>query len=127
MRWKQLERRKRFTIIGVLVLAVGLGISVLVYATAREDEDAVGYDVAGERSYAVSPLSSKKYVHDLERFGGKSAVLADAFNRWFDGLWHGESLAYTIAFFTALTAGGFFLAARSAGADAHAEPADRTG
>jgi len=32
---------------------------------------------------------SKKYVHDLELYGGKSAVLADDFMRWFAGLCYG--------------------------------------
>jgi hypothetical protein len=29
--------------------------------------------------------------------GGKFAAYLDEFDRWFDSLWHGKALAYTIA------------------------------
>jgi len=38
---------------------------------------------------------SKKYLHDLELYGGKVNVLAAEFTNWFYGLWHGKSLAFT--------------------------------
>jgi hypothetical protein len=122
MRGKETKRQTRLYLISALILLVGLSSAVLIYATSGDDDgDAVGYDVAGERSYAVSPQSSKKYIHELERFGGKASVLADGFNRWFDGLWHGTSLAYTIACLTILTSAGFFLAARI---EVHDPPSD---
>lgn len=40
------------------------------------------------------------YLHDLELYGGKANLLADELMRWFAGLWHGESLAYTIGCIT---------------------------
>jgi hypothetical protein len=40
---------------------------------------------------------TKTYVRDLERFGGKAAVLFDEFNRWFAARWHGKALGVTIA------------------------------
>jgi hypothetical protein len=51
-------------------------------------------------------------MYDLELYGGKAAVLADEFTRWFAGLWHGKSLACMgacIAIFISL--GAFFAAA----------------
>jgi hypothetical protein len=38
-------------------------------------------------------------------------VLADEFRRWFDGLWQGKSLAFTITFITIFISFGFFLVA----------------
>jgi hypothetical protein len=67
--------------------------------------------MAGGQAYTVSPGNSKTYIHDMEVFGGRSAVLADGFRRWFSGLWRGRSLALTIACATVLTAAGFFLVA----------------
>ena len=62
--------------------------------------------------YAVQPGDSKMYRHELERFGGKAAVLADEFERWFSGLWKGKRLAGTVAVISLLVALGFFNAAR---------------
>ncbi|MGE5715429.1 MAG: hypothetical protein ACM369_02170 [Acidobacteriota bacterium] len=41
--------------------------------------------------------NSKKYLRELEVYGGKANVLATQFRHWFDGLWHGRSLAFTVA------------------------------
>jgi len=51
-------------------------------------------------------------VHQLERFGGKAAVMFDQFNRWFAGLWEGRQLGITLACITVFIAAGLFLAAR---------------
>jgi hypothetical protein len=48
-------------------------------------------------------LESKKYLHDLEVYGGKANVLAAEFREWFSGLWSGKNLAYTIVVLTVLT------------------------
>ena len=49
-------------------------------------------------------------------------MLATQFMRWFDGLWHGRSLASTVAFLTLLLAFGFwFIATRYAQALVPAE------
>ena len=98
--------------IGIVVLLVGLISAFVIYIMAeRRVADAVGYDFIDGQAYGISPESSKRYVHDLEVYGGKAAVMADAFNRWFSGLWQGTSLAYTIAFIAAITSWGFFFVA----------------
>jgi hypothetical protein len=57
------------------------------------------------------PENTKIYKHDLEVYGGKAAVLADDFRRWFVGLWHGKSLAFTITCITIFVSfAGFFTA-----------------
>ncbi|MFL6574606.1 MAG: hypothetical protein ACJ8G4_22835 [Burkholderiales bacterium] len=56
---------------------------------------------------------SKLYVHQLERFGGKAAVMFAQFNRWFVRLWEGRQLGITVAWITIFIAAGlFFLVAR---------------
>jgi hypothetical protein len=43
------------------------------------------------------PLDTKKYLRELEVYGGKSNILATEFREWFAGLWQGKNLSYTIA------------------------------
>ena len=104
--------KRRLYIIAVVVLVTGLLGSLSVYVTAgSEAGNVLGYDVAGGELHPISPDESKTYRHDLEVYGGKANVLMDKFIRWFDGLWHGKALAFTIASFTALISFSFFLAA----------------
>ena len=51
------------------------------------------------------PLESKKYLHDLELYGGKANILFTEFRDWFAGLWYGRNLAYTVAVLTVITVG----------------------
>ena len=67
----------------------------------------------GDNAYLIAPENSKKYVHDLELYGGKANVLANEFMSWFVGLWHGKSLAFTVACITIFISLGFFLVART--------------
>jgi len=69
----------------------------------------------------VSPRAGKcnlpfgEYKSDrrnVELYGGTAAVVADALNRWFAGLWHGRPLAYTLAVLAIGIALACFLAAR---------------
>src|SRR4051812_1781687 len=92
----------RFSIAALLVLAAGLGAGVTIYFTA-DDPAPNAYLIVGDTAYAYDAATSKTYVRQLERFGGKSAVLFDEFNRWFASLWQGKRLGITIA---ALSAGG---------------------
>jgi len=80
-------------------LASALGI----YLAAADD--------AGNAALAEMH-GSKPYVHQLERFGGKAAVMFDQFNRWFAGLWEGRQLGVTVAWITIVVAAAMFLVAR---------------
>ena len=91
----------RLYLISVIILLVGLGIAILIYLTAYNASDS---DLGLE--------NSKIYIHDLELYGGKANVIANEFRNWFDGLWHGKSLAFTVAFITVFLSFGFFFAAR---------------
>jgi tetrahydromethanopterin S-methyltransferase subunit A len=96
------------------ILVLGIFCSVLIYLVADEDNSAneVGYVIAGGVSYPIAPNQSKRYIRDLERFGGKSAVIFDEINRWFDGLWRGKALGVTIGWISVLVSLGLFLFAR---------------
>ncbi len=119
---KERNPQTRLRMIGIVILLIGLISAAAIYIiTERSAASAVGYDIVDGQAYAISPGSSKRYVHDLEMYGGKAAVMADEFNRWFNGLWQGTSLAYTIAFLSIVTSLGFFFVASRTGDDIHYE------
>lgn len=73
------------------ILAVGFGAAAVAFIVDRQrPENPLGYD----------PLETKKYLHDLEVYGGKANVIAAQFREWFSGLWYGKNLAFTIAVIT---------------------------
>ncbi len=45
-------------------------------------------------------FDSKAYLRELEVYGGTLNVIAAEFMQWFDGLWHGQQLAFTVAWIT---------------------------
>ncbi len=91
------NRRKRARTAAVLVMLAGLSISALVYLRAEGDPHS---GISGEFALEESMRDSKRYVHDLEIYGGKANVIASDFIRWFSGLWEGTQLAFTIAAIT---------------------------
>jgi hypothetical protein len=85
---------RRVRVVTRAILAVGFSASIAVFAAAgARPEDPL-----------TDQLNSKKYLHDLEMYGGKANVLASEFREWFAGLWYGRNLAFTIAALTVLTA-----------------------
>ncbi len=102
MKWQTINPRARLYLIATIVLIVGLGIAITVYLTAESSSD---------NTWVREFESSKRYEHELEVYGGEMNVLLDRFNRWFAGLWHGKSLAYTIACITIVVSAGIFLVA----------------
>lgn len=95
-----------------MVMLVGLGSAIFIYWTAGENSrNILGYEADGGSVYPIMPEDSKKYMRDLELYGGKAAVLTEEFKHWFAGLWHGKSLAWVVAGTTILVSFGFFYAA----------------
>lgn len=112
MKWKITKLQTLLYLISAVVLLVGLSSALLLYLTAENDSDSVaGYEIEGGNVYPVTPEDSKKYLHDLELYGGKANVIANDFMRWFAGLWHGKSLALTVACITIFISFGFFFVA----------------
>ena len=90
--------KRLFHLLSAMILLVGLSSAVLIYQKAdRDTRAALGYEAADGSVYPIMPEDSKRYLHDLEQYGGKANVLADEFRRWFVGLWQGKSLAFTVA------------------------------
>jgi hypothetical protein len=94
---------KRCYAITAAILVAGLSGAVVIYVTAA---DPVADPFAEFEN-------SKKFSYELERMGGKAALAANSLNKWFAGLWQGETLAYTIAVLTLVVAAGYYFIATS--------------
>jgi len=101
MNVRTIGARTRLYLIAAIILAVGLGSSIIIYLAA---------DPVSELSPMYDFQNSKRYIHDLEVYGGKLNVLSDQLVRWFGGLWHGRALASTILCITLPISFLFFLA-----------------
>src|SRR5450759_4981144 len=98
MKWGLLTAQERIRAGTRAILVLGFAAAVVIYLTAQPPpENPLGYD----------PLDTKKYLHDLEVYGGKANVIAAQFRDWFDALWHGKQLAFTIAVITVIAASAF--------------------
>ncbi len=99
-------RLARIRQLTALLLAVGLGTALVIYrAAAPKAANPLGYE----------PMNTKKYLRDLELYGGKVNVLATEFMAWWNDRWQGRNLATTVACLTVLLAFGFwFIATRRA-------------
>ncbi len=102
MRWNTASRQIRLYLIGALILLIGLGSAIAIYLTAEN---------APESALIQDLENSKSYIHDLELYGGKLNVLADQFRRWFESLWQGKSLAFTVGWIAMVVACGCFFVA----------------
>ncbi len=104
------DLRTRLYLGSAVILLVGLCSAITIYLTAAEDTNsAQAYVLVNGVVYPVDLGHTKAYVHQLRHFGGKAAVLFDEFNRWFEGLWQGKSLAVTVAWISFLASLGVFL------------------
>lgn len=77
------------------ILSCGFGSALLIYLTAKGPD---------ENPLADQLENSKIYRRSLELYGGKANLLAAEFSRWFGSLWHGKSLAVTVAIISAVIA-----------------------
>jgi hypothetical protein len=94
--------RQQIHQIAAMILALGLGSALAILLTAKPaPDDPFGYNL----------LDSKKSLRELEFYGGKANVLSAEIQQWFFGLWHGKTLAATIAVLTVLLAFAFWLVA----------------
>jgi hypothetical protein len=99
-------------LISVIILLVGLSSAILIYRTGEDTPHGVlGYEEGSDAVYPIMPEDSKQYLRGLELYGGKANVLMDQLRRGFIGLWHGRSLAFTVAFITIFISFGVYYAA----------------
>jgi hypothetical protein len=92
-----LSQRTRFFLAAAIVLVAGLSSAAAIYLVADDEPESTSYVIVGDAAYPVDSTRTKTYVRQLERFGGKAAVLFDELNRWFAALWQGKALGVTIA------------------------------
>ena len=103
---------KILQLVGTVILVLGLIGAVAIYATAGDDSDsAIGYEMVNGVVSPVASGESKRYRHDLERYGGKMAIVTDELATWFSALWHGKSLGVTVALLCVFLSGAIFLLA----------------
>ena len=109
MIWNIKDPHVYFNALSIVILLVGLISATWIYQTADNNPNYVlGYEEGNGSIYPIRPEDSKKYSRDLELYGGKANVLVTEFRLWFVGLWHGKSLAFTIASITILISFAFF-------------------
>ncbi len=98
------------------ILLAGLVVAGAVYLRAP----APGAD--SEEQFS----DSKQHLREMEVYGGTANVLASQLREWFGGLWHGRSLAYTIAVLGLIAAAvaWFALTPLPAPSDEDATPSD---
>src|SRR5258708_36898858 len=91
--------QKRLTLWSIAVAVVGLCSALLIYVTAGEAADLEGSEIVmvDGKAYPVPLADTRMYRRELQRFGGKAALLFDDFNRWFAGLWPARPLRATAA------------------------------
>jgi hypothetical protein len=82
------------------ILLAGFAAALLIYFTAAPPSD-----LLGERLE-----DSKRYLRQMEIYGGKANVLASEIRERFAGLWHGRALAFTVAGLSVLLAFAVFAA-----------------
>ena len=95
-------QRRLYLAVAAILLA-GFGSAAAIYLFA---ENVAQNDMVTEFE------NSKVYRHELEAYGGKLNVVASDFMGWFNGLWHGRTLAVTVAVITTVVAAGLILVAR---------------
>ena len=109
--WKVPDQHTCLNLISAAILLVGLISAILIYRKAENNSYGVlGYEEGNGSVYPIMPEDSRKYLRGLELYGGKANVLTDELRRGFVGLWHGKSLAYTVACIAIFISFGFYAA-----------------
>jgi hypothetical protein len=99
-----MSQRTSLFLAAAIVLVLGLLSGGVIYLVAEDDSESASYVIVGDAAYPVDPTRTKTYVRQLERFGGKAAVLFDDFNRWFAARWEGKALGITVAWLSVFVA-----------------------
>ena len=106
-----MNQRSGLFLLALVIFIIGLGAGAAIYVLADEPE-ATAYLIIGDTAYAVDPATSKAYQRQLERYGGKMAVVFDDINRWVAARFQGKHLGITVVAASAVTAFVLFLAVR---------------
>ncbi len=113
MKWSDGNRRTLLMLAAGVVLVVGLSLAAWIYLEdQRESQRALVYEQGYGGVFQLKPEHSKKFIHDLQLYGGKANVFFYELTGWFEGLWHGMPLALIIAGCSVGFALGLYRAAR---------------
>ena len=93
MTLSSLQGQARRRVIAIAILVAGFGSALAIYVTAT---------IAPANPLGYEPADSKRYLREMEFYGGKANVLASELRIWFDSLWHGKRLAGTVVCLTML-------------------------
>jgi hypothetical protein len=108
------ELKQRLRLSCLIILLAGLCGAMLIYLFAEDiPDDSLGYVIVNGTVYPLATRDSKTYRREVQRFGGKAALLFDDFNGWFAQLWQGKTLAKTVAWISILLSLGIYLFANS--------------
>ena len=119
------ELKKRLRLSCLIILVAGLCSAMLIYLVAEDvPDDSLGYVMVNGTVYPLATSDSKKYRREVQRFGGKAALLFDDFNRWFAELWQGKALGTTVAWISILLSLAIYLIANALGPDARSDSQD---
>jgi hypothetical protein len=112
---ERLHPKQSLRLASIAILVVGLAAAFCIYLFADDpatDPSGSQVVIVEGSSYSVPLSSNKLYVRDVQRFGGKAALLFDDLNRWFAGRWQGRALAETIFWISLFASLAVFLIAR---------------
>ena len=116
MRWRPTTSQGFLRLAAAITSIVGFASAIWIYLTAgAAPGNPLGYE----------PEDSKRYLRDLERYGGKANVVAGEITDWFNGLWHGKRLALTVVCITVLVAGALLLAGTPLASDLDGETSNQ--
>ena len=119
------ELKKRLRLGCLIILVAGLCGAMLIYLLAEDiPDDSLGYVIVNGTVYPLSTRDSKKYRFELERIGGKQALLFDDLDRWFADLWQGKTRGKTVALISIVVSLGIHPFANSLGPDARSDSQD---
>ena len=108
-----ISMRKRIYACSLTILIVGLCSAAAIYFLAEDVPDiGDGYVIVDGKTYPAGVYQSKRYVREVERFGGKAFLIFDEIDRWFASLWQGKKLGVTIGWLSSVASLAIFLAAR---------------
>lgn len=102
---EQVTAQARARWMGGILLGAGLILSIAIFMrTDPTDGDPDPYELNAQ--------NSKRYEDQLERIGGKGAILGVEVQSWWDSLWHGRKLAYTVLTLSVVSSGLCFIFAQ---------------
>lgn len=90
--------RKILQFASVAVLAFGLGAAACIFLLAEDVDPPDRVVMVDGTTYSVPANMTKQYTREVQRFGGKAALLFDDLGRWFSGLWRGKALGRTVLY-----------------------------